>query len=270
MSLDKKLFTGILVSLSVAYKLTENMAFMKPVVTWLNGKIGGDTLIELLLGALVVYLLLSQGEKEVTVTEPAGQSLSQNPVQTLSPTIDASQHHHYHNEPQKEEPPQPPTPVRRRKLNVVGKKGRIAWLNDVGGGLYEPEDNGSFKTVIAEFRNEPGEFSIITWHHVRASIVFYDGQGVEVADVGRATWLDGYGPTVDLASLVTRKLIVAILTEKWLSFDGGDTKPLSTDIRKAKIVLQDDREFSVPFLLEVDLNLGVVGSLTSLTPPTNA
>jgi hypothetical protein len=161
-----------------------------------------------------------------------------------------------------------PTPPRRRNLNVVGKKARIAWLDAAGNSFFEPEGDGKHKAVIAEFRNEPGDFSIITWKHVRASIAYYDGNNSEVADVGRAEWLDG--ETVDFASHVTRKLVVAIFADKWLTFDSGEAKPVPVEAKRAKIILLDDREFSLPFMLEFDLNAPSVGSLTSLTPPTNA
>jgi hypothetical protein len=157
-----------------------------------------------------------------------------------------------------------PTPTRRRNLNVVGKKARIAWLNEAGNSLFEPEADGKYKAVIAEFRNEPGGFSIITWRNVRASIAYYDEKGSEVADVGRAMWLEeSLNGRVDLASHVTRMLVVAIFADKWLTFDKGDARPLPQGIKRAKIILQDDREFSVAFILEIDLNQGTAGSLVS-------
>jgi hypothetical protein len=271
MSRTKSLFTGAVVAVSVIYKFTEHMAYMKPIVTWLNGKIGGDTLIEILLGALVIYLLVSQGEKEAPLTEPSqAQPPSQSPVQTVNPTIspiiDASQHHHHYAEPALNATQVLTAPPRRRILNIVGKKARIAWLDDAGNGLYEPEDNGKFKAVVAEFRNEPAEFSIITWRHVRASIAFYNEHGAEIGDVGRALWLDANSTIVDMPSNITRTIIVAILVDKWFAFDGQDTRPLSQDIRRAKIVLQDDREFSTAFDVIVDLSLGAVGTTISVSP----
>lgn len=271
MSRTKSLLTGAVVAASVIYKFTEHMAYMKPIVNWLNGKIGGDTLIEILLGALVIYLLVSQGEKEALSSEPLqAQPPSQGPVQTVNPTIspiiDASQHHHHYAEPAPKVERAPPIPPRRRSLNIVGKKARIAWLTDTGDALYEPEDNGNFKAVVAEFRNEPAEFSIITWRHVRASIVYYNEHGTEVADVGRASWLEANGPTMDMPSNITRTIIVAILADKWLAFDGADTRPLPQDIRRAKIVLQDDRAFSAAFEVVVDFSLGAVGTTVSVCP----
>ncbi len=173
-------------------------------------------------------------------------------------------------QPAAKTPPPTTLPVRKRKLDVVGKKGRIAWLNEAGNSFFEPEGGGEHKAVLAEFRNEPGDFSIITWQHVRASIVYYDANNSEVADVGRAVWLDGYNEAVDFASHVTRKLVVAIFADKWLTFDDGEAKPVPVEAKRAKIILLDDREFSLPFMLEFDLNAPSVGSLTSLTPPTNA
>lgn len=268
MSRTKSLFTGAVVAVSVIYKFTEHMAYMKPIVTWLNGKIGGDTLIELLLAALVVYLLVSQGEKEATLTEPSqAHPHSQSQVQTVSPTIspiiDASQHHHHYTEPAPKPIEAPPTPSPKRTLNIVGKKARIAWLTDAGSGLYEPVDNGRFKAIVVEFRNEPAKFSIITWHHVRASIAYYNKHGAEVADVGRALWLDSGSTITDMPSNITRTVIVAILADNWLAFDGVDTRPLSEDIRRAKIILQDDRHFSTAFDVVVDLSLGAVGTTIS-------
>jgi hypothetical protein len=205
-------------------------------------------------------LLKIEHEKGTAVTNSTG------PI--VSPTVDTSQHHHYPSESAKKEQPTV-APIKRRKLNVIGKKGRITWLDEAGNAFFEPEANGKHKAVIAEFRNEPGEFSVITWRHVRASIAFYDEEGAEIADVGRAAWLDAYGSTVDFASHVTRKLIVAVLADKWLSFDGDEPKPVPPDAKRAKIVLQDDREFCLPFKLDFDLSAGAVGSLISLTPPTN-
>jgi hypothetical protein len=146
----------------------------------------------------------------------------------------------------------------------VGKRGRITWLNDEGCGLYEPEQNGKHKAVIAEFRNEPGEFSIINWHHVRASIAYYDEHGSEVADVGRATWLEPAGLKIDMPSHVTCKLVIAVLADKWLSFDGNNALPIPMNTKRARIILQDDRELSLSFNLDVDLHLGEVGPLTLL------
>lgn len=205
-------------------------------------------------------LLKIQHESGTAATNSAGP--------TVSPTIDTSQRSHYHGESAKEDQTMV-VPITRRKLNVVGKKGRIAWLDEAGNAFFEPEADGKLKAVIAEFRNEPGEFSVMTWHHVRASIAFYDEQGAEIADVGRAAWLDGHGSTVDFASHVTRKLIVAVLDDRWLSFDGDDAKPVPPNAKRAKIVLQDDRKFCLPFMLDFDLSACAVGSLISLTPPTN-
>ena len=262
-------FTGIVVGVSIAYKLVEHIEFMRPAVTWLDKKIGGDTLIELLLTALVFYLLFSHGEKEDTDTEPAQPLAISNPVvsPTISPIIDASQHHHYP-EPAKMESLPQPTPPRMRTLSIVGKRGRMAGLSvKVGNCFYEPEDNGKFKAVVAEFRNEPGEFSIMTWCNVRASIAFFDENGVEVADVGKALWMGGMY-VLDMESHVTCKLIVAILADAWLSFNGDDTAVLPANTKRAKIVLQDDRYYTLPFVLDFDLNQETVGKLSSLTPPT--
>jgi hypothetical protein len=260
MSSKKKNWSmGIVGVIAVVYKIAENMAFMKPIVTRLDKRIGSDTFIELLLTGLVVYLFVDRHEP---------QPPTSSPVQTVSPTIspifDASQHHHYA-EPPKKEPPPPPTLPRRRALSIVGKKGRIAWLNEVGGVLYEPEANGKFKAVIVEFRNEPGEFSVITWHEVRASIVYYNEHGSEVADVGKAPWLEASGWKIDMPSQVTLKLIVAVLADKWIAFDGNDALPIPVNTKRARIILLDDREFSLSFNLDVDLNDGAVGSLTLLT-----
>jgi hypothetical protein len=173
--------------------------------------------------------------------------------------------------PSKKEAQITPTPPRRRNLNVVGKKARIAWLNEAGNSFFEPEGVGEHKAVVAEFRNEPADFSIFTWRHVRASIAYYDANNSEVADVGRAIWLDGHlNGTIDFASHVTRKLVVAILADKWLTFDSGEAKPVPAEAKRAKIILLDDREFSLPFMIEFDLSAPSVGSLTSLKPPTNA
>jgi hypothetical protein len=273
MTSTKKWFTGFVAVISVTYKLAEHMEFMRPVVTWLDKRFGGDTLIELLLSALVVYLLVTHGEREETASEsakaqPPAPSPIQSPVQTVSPEIkvDASQHHHY-GEPVKKAPALKQIPV-RRKPSIVGKKSRIARLNTFGDGVVfvESEDKGKFVAVVAEFRNEPGGFSIINWHHVRASIIYYDEHGTEVADVGRAVWMEGL-TYVDMESHVTFKLIVAIFADKWLSFNGEKASPLPLDTKRAKITLQDDREFYLPFVLDFDLNLGTVGSLTPLTPP---
>lgn len=268
MSRTKSLFAGAVVAVSVIYKFTEHMAYMKPIIAWLNGKIGGDTLIEILLAALVIYLLVAQTEKETppaetSQTQPRGQSLVQTVNPTINPVIDASQHHHHYAEPVPKAIQAPPSPPRRRTLNIVGKRARIARLSDAGNALYEPEENGKFKAVVAEFRNEPAEHSIITWHHVRASIAFYNEHGAEIADVGMASWLETDSPIVDMPSNITRTIIVAVLADKWLAFDGADAKPLPQDIRRAKIVLQDDRQFSIAFDVVVDLSLGAVGTTIS-------
>jgi hypothetical protein len=142
MSSTKKWFTGIVAVVSVVYKVTEKMEYMRPIVSWLDKRIGGDTLIEILLGALVLYLLVSHGEKDDSTSQPIPQaSLTQSPVQTVSPTIspiiDASQHHHYA-EPTKKETPPAPSPVRRRTPNIVAKRMNIVRLSDVGNILSEP------------------------------------------------------------------------------------------------------------------------------------
>lgn len=81
--------------------------------------------------------------------------------------------------------------------------------------------------------------------------------------------MDELNPIVDLASHVTRKLIVAVrATDGWIAFDGNETLRLSENIRRGKIILHDDKEFSLSFVAEFDLKLGAVGALTSLTPPT--
>jgi hypothetical protein len=271
MSSAKKWLTGIVAAISFVYMFTKNMQFMKPVVTWLDKRIGGDTLIELLLGSLVLYLLLTHGEKEAAgPAEPQTQLPSQSPVQTvssiISPIIDVSQHHHYP-EGNRKEPLSPPTPIRRRKPSIVGKKARIAWLSNRGDSYCEPLDNGEFKAVIAEFRNEPGEFSLITWYHVRASIVYFDEYGDEVADVGSAEWLEPSSLILDMPSHVTCKLIVAMLGDCWLVFNGQGSTIIPDDVKRAKIILHDDREFFLSFFLDVDLSSGAVGSLVSAPSP---
>jgi hypothetical protein len=281
MTSTKKWFTGIVVAVSVVYKFTEHMEYMKPVVTWLDNRIGGDTLIELLLGSLVIYLLLSHTEKEATAMEPAPAvqpiqaNPNQSPVQTVSPIIDASQHHHHYPTPEpakKEQPVLSPTP-RKRTLNIVGKKGRIVWLEGMDV-LYEREPKGhnSSRAVIVEFRNEPGEFSVNTWRGVVSSIIYYDEQGAEAAEIGRATWLERVSTSVNLESLRTYKLLIAVqATSAWIGFDGASgTVRLPEGIKRAKIVLHDDREFTRSWTLDFDLSIPAVGSLTSLTPPSGA
>jgi len=92
--------------------------------------------------------------------------------------------------------------------------------------LYEPEkrENSSSEGVIAEFRNELGEFSVNTWHGVMASILYYNEQGEERADIGRATWLEESSYLVDLESHKTWKLVVAVRTkDAWIGFDEEST-----------------------------------------------
>jgi len=156
-----------------------------------------------------------------------------------------------------------------RTLRVNGKKGRFTWLNDVGNIFYEPEEknDSSVRGVIAEFRNEPGDFSVTTWYGVVASIAYYDEKDLEVADVGRAGWLEEVSSTVALHSHVTRKLLVALRAKDcWVAFDGDETRVLPGNIKRARIILHDTGKFSLPWTMDVDLNLGVAGPLTSLAP----
>jgi len=257
MSSTKKWLTAIVVGVSVNYRFIEHMDYMNPIVTWLNKRIGSDTLIETLLAALLIFVVLSDGENEATVTEPAQPPLTQ--------------HHHHYMEPAEKEPSPPKTAPRRRIPNIAHQKGRVTRISEMGNTFYEANKDGNVKAVIAELRNEPGEFSLITWHHVRASIAYYNEQGDEVADVGRASWLDSSNSVLDFPSQVTRKLIVAIKPKDWIAvppdtsvaFDGDDALvSLPENIRRARIILQDDREFSLPFTIDVNLSAGTADSLT--------
>src|SRR5581483_3118651 len=97
-----------------------------------------------------------------------------------------------------------------------------------------------------EFRNELGEFSVVTWREVATSIVYYDEHGTEVADVGRATWLEEVSPQIDLESHRTYKLVVGVpAKDAWICFDSATgTVPLPENIKRAKIILHDNKEFT--------------------------
>jgi len=173
-------------------------------------------------------------------------------------------------EPLGVEPPKPSVQAQKRIPRIVGKTARMTRVNDIGTVFSEPDEGvGEHKAVIAEFRNEPDGASPFTWHHVRASIAYFDENQVEVSDVGSALWLERPTSIVDLKSQITLKLLVAIYADTWVTFDGSNFSPnaIKPGVKRARIILQDDRSFSLPFILEVDLAASTVGSLTSLTPP---
>lgn len=266
--LQRVRFTAMVLGISVIYKLMENSRFMSPIISPLNETIGSGTLIEVLLGVLIIYLLLEKNAaRDKTTTQGSiGRQAQRLPDSSMMVSFIDAIWRNPHSEGGIRPESQPrPIPVRRRTLNIVAKKARIAWLTETGNFFYEPEEIGKLKAIIAEFRNEPGEFSVINWHHVRASIAYHDERGSEIADVGRAAWLDEIGSVIDLPSHVTRKLIVAIQTANgaWIAVDGasGNAKALSPDIRRARITLHDNRQFSLSYSLVVHLNQGVLGSL---------
>jgi hypothetical protein len=111
MSPFRKWLTGIVVGFSVLYKFTELMEFMKPVVVWLDSRIEEDTLVELLLWALIAFLL-SLGEAKAHDIEALTKEPSITaPLQAKEPTKEPSA------------PISTPLP-RKRTLNVVGKNGQ--------------------------------------------------------------------------------------------------------------------------------------------------
>lgn len=247
MTSRKKWIAGSLFVASALYKVAQGMQFMSPVVTWLNKRMGSDSVVELLLFGIIVYLFL---EGDTTSKEPTQVTAS---VPALVPAV-------------KETTP-PPIPVRRKTPNVLAKRGRITWLDNVNDVLWEPEIKGKWKAVIAEFRNEPGEFSLFAWHDVHASITYFDGQGSEIAHVGRALWLEVLGTKLEFPNQVTRKLVVAVQgADSIVGFDDDGAVPLSADIRRAKIILHDPREFSFSYLLDFDFDAGTVGSFVPLSP----
>ena len=265
-------FTAIAVGISVVYKFMDHLRFTKPVVTWLDGKMGSGTLIEILFGLVILYLILDKkatSDRLVPQVSTLHQPTFFGRGSTMRSMIDAIRHPRQQPAQEGTAPEsQPrPIPVRRRTLNIVAKKAGITWLNEAGNFFYEPEGKGKLKAIVAEFRNEPGEFAVTTWHHVRASIAYHNERGSEVAHVGRAAWLDEIGSVVDLPSHITRKLIVAIQTADgaWIALDGvgGSAKTLSTDIRRTKIILHDNKQFSVSYTLAVHLNQDKLESLVS-------
>ena len=138
----------------------------------------------------------------------------------------------------------------------------------MGDAVYEPEADGKWKAVVAEFRNEPGEFALVTWYEVRASITYYDEHGTERAHVGGASWLEAVKPTIDLPRLVVRKFLVVVQgSDAWVSFDTDGVVVIPEDVRRAKITLHDPREFTASYTLDFDLTSGTVGTLVPLSAP---
>jgi hypothetical protein len=171
----------------------------------------------------------------------------------------------FYNSPPPSAPRPSAPPPRKRSLNISGKKARFVWLSEGGAGVFhEPEEKErlSAKAIIAEFRNEPEEFSVLTWYDVQASIFYYDENNNEVAEAGKASWLEQISPKINLPKFEVRKLIVAIQArDNWIAFDGSDTLKLTQAIRRAEIILHDEREFSRRYSLPIDLSIEAIGQL---------
>lgn len=178
-------------------------------------------------------------------------------------------------------PPPPPTmaapvPPRKRALHVSLTKARIVWLSEGGAdGVYffEPEEkqSDSSKALVADFRIEPQDFSILTWHNVRASILYFNEHDSEVAQVGRAHWLEERRPTIKLEQYKVRRLMIAIQAkDAWIGLDDCEAKVLDVTAKRVKIVLHDDGELSCNFSLPIDLETPAIGYPESVKPPSDS
>jgi hypothetical protein len=83
-SLTRKKTLGLTaLAISVVYKIGEHVEMTKPLLEWLNKRMGTETIIELLLSGLLVYFILSHGEKNHVEIVPAPKLVSRATLNDL-------------------------------------------------------------------------------------------------------------------------------------------------------------------------------------------
>jgi hypothetical protein len=154
------------------------------------------------IGAIVpaFYLMWVDEHKQVEAlkNEAASQfprsstnMVNANPVQTMSPTIEASPKVEIHNYPFAPSSPTPKAPPKPEPTHNIQFTGAKQVISDLGSDLLPEDDEHGVPTLKACFLNRsiPGK-RVADFEHVTARVVFKTISGHQIAEVCSPAWLN--------------------------------------------------------------------------------